>query len=51
MFGRGYENCAGFGVLGGVIFKLDSAFCGNEAIDREWNITTGLFELVWQPYC
>ena len=23
MFGSGYENCSEFGVLGGVIFKLD----------------------------
>ena len=23
MFGSGYENCPEFGVLGGVIFKLD----------------------------
>jgi hypothetical protein len=23
MFGSGYENCLEFGVLGGVIFKLD----------------------------
>ena len=23
MFGNGYENCPEFGVLGGVIFKLD----------------------------
>ena len=23
VFGSGYENCSGFGVLGGVIFKLD----------------------------
>ena len=23
MFGSGYENCPKFGVLGGVIFKLD----------------------------
>ena len=24
MFGSGYENCPEFGVLGGVIFKLDN---------------------------
>jgi uncharacterized protein (UPF0261 family) len=29
MFGSGYENCAKFGVLGGVIFKLD--ICKQEA--------------------
>jgi hypothetical protein len=23
MFGSGYENCPEFGILGGVIFKLD----------------------------
>jgi hypothetical protein len=23
MFGSGYENCPQFGVLGGIIFKLD----------------------------
>jgi hypothetical protein len=26
MFGSGYENCPEFGVLGGVIFKLDIFF-------------------------
>jgi hypothetical protein len=26
MFGSGYENCPEFGVLGGVIFKLDIGY-------------------------
>jgi hypothetical protein len=28
MFGSGYENCPEFGVLGGVIFKLDIGWNG-----------------------
>jgi hypothetical protein len=30
MFGSGYENCPEFGVLGGVIFKLDILYAGRK---------------------
>jgi hypothetical protein len=30
MFGSGYENCPEFGVLGGVIFKLDILLTGRK---------------------
>jgi hypothetical protein len=30
MFGSGYENCPKFGVLGGVIFKLDILYTGRK---------------------